>query len=139
MTIYNNTSAYHPSKKQNAPNFANLAFYDHNILTEDPDPQSLASLIMLQRSLHGKRNTHWLHKACRTHKRRFMNQQFEKGVVVCYKCKIVLVKPTPQRQTGRNVASVDHIIPIERNFAFAKDPRNYRMACQKCNCARNGK
>ena len=138
MTIFNNNSQYTPPKPSSISQYG-PAFFADNVLVDNPDPYSLASLIMLKRSLHNRRNTGWMHKACRVQKRRFMKEMFAKGPVVCFNCKIELVKPTPQRQTGRNVASVDHIIPIEKNYAFARDPRNFRMACQRCNCGRAGK
>jgi 5-methylcytosine-specific restriction endonuclease McrA len=65
-----------------------------------------------------------------------MRKCFEKGEVFCFKCKTKLIRPSEQIQNGRNVASVDHIIPIDKNPAFARDPRNFRIACQSCNSSR---
>lgn len=138
MTVFNNGSHYTPvTNKKKLANFAKLAFYEHNVLVDNPDPCSMASLILLQRGLHNRRNSNWLHKASRGKKRTFMDACFAKGDVFCFKCKAKLIRPSQEKQNGRNVASVDHIIPIERNPAFAKDPRNFRMSCQRCNSARH--
>jgi hypothetical protein len=137
MAVFNNGSHYTPvTNRKKLANFAKLSFYEHNVLVENPDPQSMASLLLLQRGLHNRRNSNWLHKASRNVKRSFMKACFAKGEVRCYKCHIPLVQPTKDRQVGRNIASVDHIIPIKRNPAFARDPRNFRMSCQRCNSTR---
>ncbi len=138
MAIFNNKTAYTPiSSPRKLANHAGLSFYDHNVLVKDPDPYSLASLILLQRGLHSRRNSNWLHKASRTRKRTFMRNCFAKGNVFCFKCKIKLVQPNRWQQNGRRVASVDHIIPIDENPDLARDTSNFRMACQRCNCGRH--
>ena len=134
----NNRSAFtHVSSSAKLENKMGMAFFDDNVLVDDPDPQSMASLVLLKRGLWNRRGTHWLHKASRKAKRKYMQECFQKDRVICYKCKATLTQPSQENQHGLNVASVDHIVPVRQNPELFRDPDNFRIACQRCNSSRH--
>ena len=134
MTIYNRNEEYTPVTSEKKLSKAPLySYFAHNVLVENPDPQSMASLILLKRGLDSRKGSRWLHKASRNKKRSYMRKCFREGTPTCFKCGIRLVRPHKDMQHGIDVASVDHISPITLNPELARDDSNFRLACQRCN------
>lgn len=105
-----------------------MKHFKHNVLSEDPDIQSLAALVLLTRKLVGKQLSykHWLRyrkwflrEYCRNH-----------DGIKCEYCGKDSLKMFSR--SNDNLATLDHVIPLSKGGARFSSA-NIVVACYACN------
>lgn len=109
-----------------------------NVLIEEPDVSSLASLVLLIRQYmvddfvpQGQGTSYGVYKKYR---RRFIDKCIKDGADLrCYKCNCWLHEAKNNNSHKR--LTVDHILEL-RNGGSLTDINNMRLACEICNSTR---
>ena len=107
----------------------------HNVLVEDPHPQSYAAQIMLREKLTKeavKAGDEWSFYFWMKFRNKYLIYMKHKmgGLLICQYCgKKRLKKETKQIS---QLATVDHFVPVSKGGAMFEES-NLRVACHPCN------
>ena len=96
----------------------------HNVLVENPHPQSYASYILLKKDYSLFEMRVWL---------KFRKHVLKSRELTCVYCgKKNLKMSTPRGRELGSLATLDHVMPISKGGA-KYDPKNLVVACHTCN------
>ncbi len=112
-----------------------LLYWRHNILCENPHPNSMAGLVLLNKKyLNSKIFGSCRHSKYMRVKKRFLYDVLrEKGKINCFNCNKEIFIDTLDNNLK---ATIDHIIPIHKNPDLKWTYDNFRPACNDCNSTR---
>lgn len=116
-----------------------MNYFPGKVLDLNSHPNSLAGLISLKRFLFRQNFPAYHHSSCKKVKKRFLLDLFSRGLVFCFKCNKLLKKGTAENHGEKDVATVDHIVPISKASWLSHDKSNMRASCASCNNRRANK
>lgn len=109
--------------------------YDkHNILVNEPHPQSLAALVLLTKKLAPKPESYktWL-----KYRKWFLRQKLRQGrQLTCFYCHKGPLRP--QSDNDDELATLDHVKPLSKG-GERFNSSNLVVACYRCNSRKKNK
>ena len=110
----------------------------HRVRVENPHPKSLASQVLLTRSLEVQERAHWVSFRNNV----LARQKAQHGHLWCYYCgRKGLIAELPDDATRadlKSLATLDHVVPRSQGGA-EYDERNVVVSCHPCNQRKGSK